>query len=130
MPVRQYRLRSAADFRRVVRGGKRVGGALCTTHAFLHVSARPAAFGYIVTRAYGNAVQRNLVRRRLKSIVDAELREGFSGADIVFRVSPKAASATFSELEREITRSLKRVRGWISAGTDEALETSGSAAQS
>lgn len=110
MPARLHRITRGDDYRRVVRDGNRVGGAYCITHAVLHVhDTDPARFGFIVTKAIGNAVTRNRVRRRMKSIADRHLAEGFAGADVVFRALPKSASASFAELEREITRSLRRV---------------------
>jgi len=89
-----------------------VGGAYCITHAVLHVhEAQPARFGFVVSKAVGGAVTRNLVRRRLKAIVERRLAEGFVGADVVFRALPASAAAPFAELEREVTRSLTRVQG-------------------
>jgi len=113
VPSRQHRVTRGDDYRRIVRNGNRVGGAYCITHAVLHVrndAAAPARFGFIVSKAVGNAVTRNLVRRRLKSIVERRLADGFTGADVVFRALPASAAAEFAELEREVTRSLDRVR--------------------
>lgn len=109
MPARQHRVTRGSDYRRIVRSGRRVGGAFCITHAVLHVEAAPARFGFIVSKAVGTAVTRNLVRRRLKAIVERRLHQGFGGADVVFRVLPAAAAAPFTELELEISRSLDRI---------------------
>jgi len=113
VPARQHRVTRGDDYRRIVRNGNRVGGAYCITHAVLHVpddsEVRPARFGFIVSKAVGNAVTRNLVRRRLKTIADRRIAEGFAGADVVFRALPASADAAFSELEREVVRSLERV---------------------
>lgn len=113
MPSRQHRVTRGEDYRRIVRTGNRVGGAYCITHAVLHVpsaagEALPARFGFIVSKAVGNAVTRNLVRRRLKAIADHRLEAGFAGADVVFRALPASAGAPFAELEREVERSLER----------------------
>lgn len=108
-----------------------MGGAYCITHAVLHVSEpvasehrggtgdatapqtgsrpAPARFGFIVSKAVGNAVTRNLVRRRLKSIVERRLADGYAGADVVFRALPASATANFGDLEREVARSLDRM---------------------
>lgn len=97
---------------------------MCITHAVLHVrpdplesarlpdsavNAQPARFGFIVSKAVGGAVIRNRVRRRLKAIVERRLERGFCDADVVFRVLPAAAQATFAQLEHEVTRALDRV---------------------
>jgi ribonuclease P protein component len=87
-----------------------VGGANCITHAVLHVEAgKPARFGFIVSKAVGNAVTRNLVRRRLKSIVEQRLSDGFTGADVVFRMMPRSADTSFQDLKDETNRALDRI---------------------
>ena len=111
MPARQHRVTRGDDYRRIVRNGNRVGGAYCITHAVSHVSEdQLPRFGFIVSKSVGNAVTRNLVRRRMKAIVDRQLAAGFAGADVVFRALPASATADFAELEGELARVLSRVR--------------------
>ncbi|NLA64378.1 MAG: ribonuclease P protein component [Leucobacter sp.] len=111
MPAKRHRILRGDDFRRIVRGGNRVGGATCITHAVLHVESHtPARFGFIVSKAVGNAVTRNRVRRRMKSLAQQRISQGFAGADVVFRVLPAAAEATFHELTQDVTRALDRVQ--------------------
>lgn len=87
-----------------------MGGAYCIIHAVFHPSEHtPARFGFIITRAVGNAVTRNLVRRRLKTLVDRRITGGLSGVDVVFRVLPQAAATPFIELEQQVNRTLDRV---------------------
>lgn len=64
----------------------------------------------IVSKAVGNAVKRNLIRRRLHTIIDRQLAIGFSGVDTVIRVLPAAAEASFSELESEVSKGLEKAR--------------------
>jgi ribonuclease P protein component len=109
MPARQHRITRGEDYRRVVRTGRRVGGALCITHAVLRTPQEPARFGFIVSKAVGNAVTRNRVRRRLTTIVERRLQSGLTGVDVVFRALPASAEAEFSQLEAEVTRSLDRL---------------------
>ena len=110
MPAKTHLVTRGDDYRYIVRKGNRVGGANCITHAVLHVeNGRPARFGFIVSKAVGNAVTRNLVRRRLKSIVDLRLAAGFRGADVVFRMLPRSADVSFQELKEETNRALDRI---------------------
>lgn len=107
MPARHHRVTRGDDYRRIVRKGNRVGGALCITYAVLRSDAdeaSPARFGYIASKAVGNAVTRNLVRRRLKTITERMLREGISDVDIVIRAFPAAAEASFAQLEADVRR--------------------------
>lgn len=112
-------MKRAKDFQHVVRTGHRVGGAYCLTYAVLHTpqevegEARFARFGIIVSKQVGNAVTRNLVRRRVKAIIDRHLSSGFEGADVVFRMFHSSAEASFNELLGEVDRALNRVRGLV-----------------
>ena len=109
MPARRNRVTRGADYRQTVRAGRRVGGALCITHAVSRVPGDDARFGFIISKAVGNAVTRNRVRRRMKAIVERRLHSGISGVDVVFRALPASADASFADLEREITRALDRI---------------------
>ena len=72
-------------------------------HNLLMVAFRPNGlprnrFAYAIGKRVGNAVVRNLVRRRLREIVRAApLRPGY---DIVVSGRPPAAEASFDELRR------------------------------
>lgn len=109
MPSRQHRVTRGDEYRSIVRKGRRVGGALCITHAVLRSPDEPARFGYIVTKAVGNAVTRNLVRRRFKGITEQLLQDGLSGVDIVFRILPASSNAPYARMADEVGRSVSRV---------------------
>ncbi|UTX53196.1 ribonuclease P protein component [Leucobacter aridicollis] len=115
MPARHNRVTRGEDYRRIVRTGNRVGGALCITYAVPRsIGDNPtdtsARFGFIISKAVGNAVTRNLLRRRMKSVTEEFIRDGVSGVDIVFRALPKSASASFDELRHEMRRSVRRIQ--------------------
>lgn len=109
MPAWHHRITRGEDYRRTVRAGRRVGGAYCITHAVLRLPEEPARFGFIISKAVGGAVTRNLVRRRMKTVVERRLREQVAGVDIVFRALPAAAGADFAALETEMNRAMDRV---------------------
>ena len=90
-----------------MRHGKRARGPV------IHLTARPndlpySRFGYAVSRRVGSAVTRNLVRRRLRAIVqDLPIQPGF---DIVAVPQPPSAHASYQELERETERSVAKLK--------------------
>lgn len=67
---------------------------------------RPARFGFVVSKRVGGAVQRNLVKRRLRAASFESLRSRPSGADVVVRAQPAAASADYVALRGELLRHL------------------------
>ncbi len=67
--------------------------------------------GFVVSRAVGNAVVRNRVRRRLRHLVRDRLPELSvpGGAVLVVRALPDAAGASSDELRGDLARCLERV---------------------
>ena len=70
--------------------------------------------GLIVSRAVGGAVDRNLVKRRLRALVKSRLARLPAGSRVVVRALPPAARAASSDLAADLDRALRsatRVRG-------------------
>lgn len=68
----------------------------------------PARVGLVVSKAVGNAVTRNRVKRRLRHLTGAELSSLPSGAEVVVRALPLSATLTSAELRDELHRCLER----------------------
>lgn len=74
-------------------------------------SAAPTAprIGFVVSRAVGPAVTRNLVKRRLRHLARERLAALPAGSMLVVRALPAAASASYETLGRELDRCLATV---------------------
>ena len=110
MLPRRHRLTRKADFDAVFAHGRRVFGK--------HVTIRTAPngtdayrLGLAVSKAVGNAVVRNRVKRRLREIVRGA--NVASGCDLVVAARPSAADAPFAGLRADVMGLLRRagVRG-------------------
>ena len=82
----------------------------------------PSRIGFIVSKGVGNAVARNLVKRRLREAGAVSLREYGTGFAIVVRALPASATASWQELMADYNAALeatmKRLQGrQRSAGT-------------
>jgi ribonuclease P protein component len=64
--------------------------------------AAPARFGVVVSKAVGNAVVRNRVRRRLKALSRDLVVAGHTGEDVVIRVLPGTASDSWDSLSADM----------------------------
>lgn len=75
----------------------------------------PSQIGFIVSKTVGNAVTRNLVKRRLREIVVETLRQHPYGVNVVVRALPVSAAASFSELvtdyRKACSSALSRIQG-------------------
>ncbi|WP_105566694.1 ribonuclease P protein component [Microbacterium halophytorum] len=114
MLAKANRLTRGAEYRHVSRRGVRGAGPHLVTHIVLTGEEREPRFGFIVTKAVGNAVVRNTVRRRLKAICAEALPDVPKGADVVIRALPSSSGAAFAELRSQVRRGLKR-RGALAA---------------
>ncbi len=87
----ESRLRTSDEFRAVVRGGVKVARETLVVHALAKTGPVSRA-GFVVSKAVGNAVTRNRVKRQLRHLVAPRLRDRETGVDIVVRALPRAAS--------------------------------------
>ncbi|MBT8797743.1 ribonuclease P protein component [Microbacterium flavum] len=108
MLARGNRITRGAEYRAVVRGGSRCASAHTVTYVVTTTEDRPARFGFIVSKQVGTAVTRNTVRRRLKAACAEALPGVRSGADVVIRALPSAATADSSQLRSDVVRCLER----------------------
>jgi ribonuclease P protein component len=78
-----------------------------TRHALVYLNrgdaTLPPRFGFIVAKTVGVAVDRNLVRRRLKAITYDALPTLEPGTEVVIRALPGAAQAGWDILRSEIS---------------------------
>jgi ribonuclease P protein component len=95
------RMRLSTDFSTTVRSGARSGRRNLVLYAVPTALDQPSIFGFIVSKAVGNAVTRNLVKRRLREIAVHTLRAYPQGLSVVVRALPPAAKADFGALSND-----------------------------
>ncbi|WP_158867317.1 ribonuclease P protein component [Leifsonia sp. AG29] len=114
MLAKRNRITRGADYRATVRRGVRFSGTLTVTYVRTNVDSGAVRFGFIAGKTVGDAVRRNLVRRRLKAIAYellprlADSSAGGPGVDIVVRALPASAQAGWASLHEEVSRAVSR----------------------
>lgn len=121
-----HRLRRSADFAAAVRAGRRAGRGTVVVHLMVPatvtehetawqgddpghavaVSGQVSQAGFVVSKAVGNAVIRNTVKRRLRHLVADRLGGLPVGATVVVRAQPQAASASYEQLGQDLDAAL------------------------
>jgi ribonuclease P protein component len=100
-------MRRPADFEQAVRRGARGGRDTVVVHLTQRTDPGPGpVVGFVVSKGVGNAVTRNLVKRRLRALVHARLSGVPSSASLVVRALPASATASFGSLEQDLDGAL------------------------
>ncbi len=123
----ENRLRRRQDFATAVKRGRRAGRPLLVVHLRRddeqpgpvagHSDSHPhvaegtpsARAGFVVSKAVGPAVVRNLVKRRLRHLVRERLARLPAGSLIVVRALPPAGTASYLDLEHDLDAALRRL---------------------
>lgn len=66
--------------------------------------------GVIVPRYSHSAVERNLVKRRLRNLIRTELLPTMSALDVVIRAAPSAYKADYDTLRAAVRQAIERMR--------------------
>lgn len=116
MLAADHRLTEPDLFRAASRKGRRAGSRTLVAHLLLPeeqqvvgMSGQPVRVGFVVSKAVGNAVVRNRVKRRLRHAVRPVLADLPPGSVLVVRAQAAAADASYPELGADLARCLDRV---------------------
>lgn len=112
MIARANRLRDSTEFREIARFGKKYKSRNFSLAAT--VSAHPLGrYGFVVPKRVGNAAQRNLVKRRMRSACFG-LMFSEPGLDVVIRAERSCSEIAYTAMVEEITDGVRFLRGKLS----------------
>lgn len=129
------RLRRARDFTDTVRGGRRAGSGLLVLYLAQPTVARSATVGpgpgqpqvgVVASRAVGNAVTRNRVKRRLRHLAAERLAQLSPGCRLVVRALPPASTASSAQLAGALDAALSRLGQGVAPARHSAAARPGS----
>ena len=112
---RRYRLQKNRTFQYVYRRGKSVA---CRDLVMLYAKGRSTQIGFSVSKKVGNAVTRNLVKRRLRECFRPYLGDVKTGLYVIV-ARPSAAEATFQSLCKDVRYLLRKQGALVSTGDTE-----------
>jgi ribonuclease P protein component len=102
------RIVRAEDFKSVTRSGTRVASRNAVLYVGRRSAGLPDRYGFIVTKSVGSAVDRNLMRRRLRAITRELVESRALAADIVIRALPGSTDLSWNDLHQEILETIER----------------------
>lgn len=105
--ARQMRLRRPEEFRACYQRGRMFKSSVAVLHV-LPNGESITRVGFSVSKRLGKAVQRNLVRRRLRAIIEGyQLAPGY---DVVIAARVRSKDLPFSELNTGVRALLRRAK--------------------
>ncbi|MFI6509800.1 ribonuclease P protein component [Streptosporangium sp. NPDC050855] len=104
------RMRRGDEFAGAIKKGSRAGRPTLVAHFGMRSGDdAPPLVGFVVSRAVGDAVTRNRVKRRLRHLMRDRLGRLPRGSLLVVRANPPAASARSERLAAELDAALDRL---------------------
>jgi len=106
-----HRLVDADSFRVATRAGERAGSRTLVVHLWIPAvrDVAPPRVGFVVSKAVGDAVTRNRVKRRLRHLAREHVSSLPGSAVLVVRALPAAAEASYDALGHDLANGLRRV---------------------
>ncbi|MEV7228405.1 MULTISPECIES: ribonuclease P protein component [Polymorphospora] len=131
MLATSHRLRHSREFAAAMRAGRRANRGSVVVHldlgretdgpgqlavtkpardAGVESGSPPSRAGFVVSKAVGGAVVRNLVRRRLRHLVRERIDTLPAGSTLVVRALPSAAEVPYGRLAADLDAALTAAR--------------------
>jgi ribonuclease P protein component len=107
--TRLNRLTSSRLFSRTVRQGRRTGTRTLVLHLDVDAGVECPQIGFVVSKAVGPAVTRNLVKRRLRHLSRERVHSLPGSAVLVVRALPASADASYEALGEDFDHALDRL---------------------
>lgn len=107
MLSKKYRLTKRGSFAYVYRKGESTGSG---AFRMLFVRSSSLKIGFSVSNKLGKATVRNKLKRRMRAILCAKIKDIRGGYQIVFVAKPPAAQLSFDMIQTDIVSLLKRAK--------------------
>lgn len=105
---KQYRIKKSDEIEKVMKKGLKFSSKYFVIYKLENNETNHFRFATSVGKKIGNAVTRNLVKRRIKSVVD-KLDLSLKNMDVFIVAKPSVNDLTFDEYVKQISYILKKL---------------------
>lgn len=99
---KEYRIKKSSEIQRLIKKKTTVGNGYFILYYLKNHEIKNFRFAISVPKKYGNAVQRNLMKRRIREIVKENIFNNLYDFFIV--VKPKAEALGFNEIKKMLEK--------------------------
>jgi ribonuclease P protein component len=105
---KQYRVKKSTEIENIMKQGQSFGNKYFQVYKLNKEEACNFRYAISVGKKIGNAVMRNLYKRRTRAIVDSLCDKSLK-MDIFVVVKPQATKITFSQMQQELNYLFKKL---------------------
>lgn len=105
---KEYRIKKSDEIQRLIKRRKTVGDRYFVLYYYKNHENVNFRYALSVPKKYGNAVQRNLMKRRLREII--KVNEFDNKSEFFIVVKPKANNLSFSEIKKLLEKLFVRAK--------------------
>lgn len=111
MLPKRNRLRKGTSFKNIYKKGRRLSNPYFTLFYLQNHKIEHPQIGIVVSNKVGKATVRNKVKRRIREIIQSELKNIPNNLQILVLTKPKISSLNFQELKKSLISDIKDLRG-------------------
>jgi ribonuclease P protein component len=93
-----------------MRTGRKAVGISVVAYLNESATSKLPRFGFVVSKSVGSAVERNLVKRRLRAAIKDRLQDFYAGQDLVIRALPSAKEMSWDLLTQDLDGCLNHLK--------------------
>ncbi len=103
-----YRVKKSAEIEKIMKNKASVGDGYFVVYKKQNDDINHFRFAISVPKKYGNAVMRNLMKRRIREIV--RKNQFIKNVDVFIITKPKAIDLTFQEIQASLEKLFARAK--------------------
>lgn len=104
---KDYRINRKKEYNNIYKKGKKIPGKYMVVF-IVGSEGENSRYGVVTSKKVGNAVQRNLAKRRLRNVIHRNIGEIKDKVDVVVVARPAIKEASWEDVQNDYRRVMRR----------------------